>query len=88
VMCLSQMRREHGLRRSRHIGVPLRLEVGTPAAQGAYDYDSLLDSGGFKLEGLAATDQERLHFYVGSNFHRPTSETRARLQGGGGVKRR
>jgi len=52
VMCLSQMRREHGLRRSRHIGVPLRLEVGTPAAQGAYDYDSLLNSGGFKLEGL------------------------------------
>jgi len=28
----------------------------------------------------SATDQEDLHFYVGSNFHRPTSET---VSGGG-----
>jgi len=32
-----------------------------------------------------ATDQEGLHFYVDSNFHRPTSETRGRLREG--VKR-
>jgi len=31
----------------------------------------------------SATDQEGLHFCVGSNFHRLNSETRARLRGGG-----
>ena len=40
---------------------------------------------GFKLE-LKATDQEGLHFYVGSNFHRPTPETRGRLRGGSNVR--
>jgi len=34
----------------------------------------------------SATDQEGIHFYVGSDFHRPTSETRGRPPGVG-VKR-
>ena len=39
--------------------------------------------GGFKLEGVVGhwPRGTPLHFYVGSDFHRPTSETRGRLRG-------
>ena len=37
-------------------------------------------SGEYKLEGVVVSDQEGLHFYVGSNFHRHTSETLFRTE--------